>query len=267
MRRILVFLIALFFCSNVAVYGQSAYKLVRAAKRVKFKQAPLGTINRHLQAPLKSANLAKEVARLTNPAILEYYSLNNSVKTKQGIVTVPEIHIVTEFPTPILNNPSTLWGSYRYLRVLTSLSREKGAVNPRYADKWKHIFTVTSYNGVHHIVNKSTLKEIYYQMKNKAARKGEAFTVRLDDMQREAPASLHPFHGNPEYSVLFHNLNRQMALYEKGGIRAILTDYFNGLRELHARFPKEAPAVPEEVINNTLLEAKLWAETFQLKWK
>ena len=267
MKKILVLLVVLLLGSQSVVFGQSAYQLVRIAKRAKFKPVSAGKINGHMQAPLASASLAQYVSRLHNPTSIRSYTQNRIVSSKFGPVTVPEIHIEISFPAPILRSPSTLWGSYHYLRVLTSLSRERGAVHPQYKQQWKNIFYVGGYNGVHHIVNKSTLKAIYSEMKRKAIAKGEPWTIQLDELQRNAPGSLHPFHGRPEFSVLFHNIDRQLSLYREGGIQAIVTDYFDALEVFHNMYPNQAPFIPKSVRKNTLLEAKLWSETFHLKWK
>ena len=267
MKKILVFLIAVLFCASPTVYAQSAYQLFRTATRINFKAVPYGTISRHLQAPAASQRLASRVAKLTNPSTFSTYFQNRIFKTKAGVVLQPEIHLLTRFEAPVLVHPSSLWGSYHYLRVLTKLSQRPGAVHPNYASEWKHIYQVTSYNGVHHIVNQTTLKSLYHSMRNKAKERKESFYIRLDEMMREAPASLHPYHGNPEYMKVFHNSAHQLELYRKGGIRAVVVDYFMQLKKFHKENPTKAPAIPQEVINNTLLEAKLWAETFHLKWK
>lgn len=86
-------------------------------------------------------------------------------------------------------------------------------------------------------------------------------------MQNDAPGIIHPFHGNPEYQVMFHNINRQLALYDEGGVRAIILDYFNNMQELHRLYPREAPVIYQEMVDNTLKEAQLWAETYRLRWK
>ncbi|OUO56606.1 hypothetical protein [Candidatus Avelusimicrobium gallicola] len=267
MKKILVLLVVLLLESQSVVFGQSAYQLVRVAKRAKFKPVSTGKITGHVQAPLASASLAQYISSLRKPTSLRTYTQNRTFANKLGTVTVPEIHIELSFPAPILRSPSTLWGSYHYLRVLTSLSRERGAVHPKYIPLWKSIFYVGGYNGVHHIVNKSTLKEIYATMKREAMEKGQPWTIRLDELQRNAPGSLHPFHGRPEFSVLFHNIDRQLALYQQGGIRAIIIDYFDALDAFHKMYPNEAPFIPPHVRQNTLLEAKLWSETFHLKWE
>ena len=266
MKKILVLLLAV-VCGSSSVYAQSAYQLFRTATRINFKAVPYGTISRHLQAPAASQRLASRVAKLTNPSTFSTYFQNRIFKTKAGVVLQPEIHLLTRFEAPVLVHPSSLWGSYHYLRVLTKLSQRPGAVHPKYASEWKHIYQVTSYNGVHHIVNQRTLKSLYHSMRNKAKERKESFYIRLDEMMREAPASLHPFHGNPEYKTFFHNPERQMQLYEEGGIRAIVVDYFISLHRFHTKHPNTAPFIPTDVRKNTLLEAKLWAETFHLKWK
>ena len=234
----------------------------------KGSQGPyIARVTRYINAPLSSKQQAEDLVASMNPDNLSSFEGSRVIKTAKGEIVIPEIRIVAEFPVPILSNPASMWGSYRYLRKLTALSRQSGTVNPRYAQKWKRIFDVASYNGVHHIINKSTLKTIYYDMKSAAAKKGERLNISLNDMQNDAPASLHPYHGNPEFSVLFHNLNRQRALYEDGGVRAVLEDYFYGLKELHRTFPREAPFVPDDVIRNTMKEARLWAETYHLRWE
>lgn len=267
MRQILVFLISSFLLSPLPLFGQSAYQLLQSTAKRRFHVVAPSVINRHLKAPIKSASLAKQVARLSHPSSINIFTEEQRVYTSQGTRLVPEIHIITEFHSPVLRSPSTLWGSYRYLRVLTALSRDKKYIHPANVEQWKDVFVVNKYCGVHHIVNKNTLKEIYRAAKAQAALNKQDYGVSLDEMQREAPASLHPFHGNKKYSKIFHNTTRQLELYQQGGVRAILVDYFQSLRALHQNHPNEAPAVPREVINNTLLEGKLWAETFHLRWK
>ena len=266
MKKILVLLLAV-VCGSSSVYAQSAYQLLRTATRINFKAVPYGTISRHLQAPAASQRLASRVAKLTNPSTFSTYFQNRIFKTKAGVVLRPEIHLLTRFEAPVLYHPSSLWGSYRYLRVLTKLSQRPGAVHPKYASEWKHIYQVTSYNGVHHIVNQRTLKSLYHSMRNKAKERKEPFYIRLDEMMREAPASLHPYHGDPKYQEFFHNSARQLELYRKGGVRAIVTDYFVQLNKFHKADSQRVPAISQEIVNNTLLEARLWAETFHLRWK
>ncbi len=265
MKKILVLLLAVCF-SNPVVYAQSGYQVLKGAP--KFLQKHGAIIARRMRAPVDSEQLAERVARLTLPTVFTKYRQSTLFKRQgKALFLQPEIFIQTEFKIPVFTHPSLLWGSYQYLRVLTKVAQTPGAVKSKYVKEWKTLRQVTSYNGVHHIVNQRTLRNIYTQMKHRAKESGVPFTVRLHELLNGAPASLHPYHGNPKYKNVFHNLERQEYLYQKGGVQAIVTDYFKQLNKFHRANPKEAPKIPTEVIANTLLEAKLWAETFHLKWK
>ena len=102
-------------------------------------------------------------------------------------------------------------------------------------------------------------------MKNRARASGRKFTIRLDEMQNTAPAVFHVFHGNPNYTHIFHNPVQQITSYKIGGIRKVVIDYFeqinvinitNGMKPIH-----------KSVIDGTLKEAELWSKTFHLRWK
>lgn len=269
MKKLLVLLITLLL-SNTAVFSQNAYRVLRSAGNRVGKVANVGNtrITRHITAPASSANLAKKVVQTYSPNYTNVYFRNTTFRNKYWpATTIPQVVISTEFKTPILRNPSTLWGNYRYLKELVRLSQERGAVAKGYEKKWRNIRDVSTYRGVHHIVNKSTLKEIYTRKKIKSQNNHKPYPVSLGEMQNDAPGIIHPFHGNPEYQVMFHNINRQLALYDEGGVRAIILDYFNNMQELHRLYPREAPVIYQEMVDNTLKEAQLWAETYRLRWK
>jgi len=167
MKKLLVLLITLLL-SNTAVFSQNAYRVLRSAGNRVGKVANVGNtrITRHITAPASSANLAKKVVQTYSPNYTNVYFRNTTFRNKYWpATTVPQVVISTEFKTPILRNPSTLWGSYRYLKELVRLSQERGAVAKGYEKKWRNIRDVATYRGVHHIVNKSTLKEIYTRKK------------------------------------------------------------------------------------------------------
>ena len=87
----------------------------------------------------------------------------------------------------------------------------------------------------------------------------------LHEIQNNAPAVFHSLHGNPVYKDIFHNREKQFKLYQKGGVKLVLDDFFKNVhiisREENVRF------FSKEVIRNTYLEAHLWCETFNLKWE
>lgn len=262
MRRYFALLLLFFFAHGI-VFGQNAYQVLRAAKQIKYK----ALVTRHLRAPVTSQQLAVKVAALTRPITTSHYYQQQVINRKGATTVIPQIHIVTEFRAPLLKDPTTLWGSYQYLKAIAALAREEGMIVPKYINKWKKIYSVSHYRGAHHIVNKSTLKEIYWMMKRQATQEGVPFTVNLADMQKNAPGAFHPFHGNPEHAVVFHNLNKQLLLYKQGGVKAILKDYFTQMENLHKRYPNDAPPVCHDVVKNTILETKLWCETFHLRWE
>lgn len=269
MKKLLVILITLVL-SNTAVFSQNAYKVLRSAPtRVgKIETLAVPRFTRHITVPANQAKLATKVAQLysANPAKGYFRSTTFSNKHWPN-TTVKQFVISTAFKAPILREPSTLWGSYRYLKELVRLSQEPGAVAKGYERKWRKIRDVATYRGVHHIVNKSTLKEIYTRKKIKSQNNHKPYPVKLGEMQNDAPGIIHPFHGNPEYAPMFHNINHQLALYDEGGVRAIILDYFNNMQELHKLYPNEAPVIYQEMVDNTLKEAELWAATYRLRWK
>ena len=162
MKKLLVLLFALLL-SNTAVFSQNAYKVLRSAPNRVGKIATLSTprITRHLTAPKSSAKLAQQVVALNAPKYTNVYFRNTTFKNKYWpATTVPQVVISTEFKVPLLREPSTLWGSYRYLKELVRLSQEPGAVAKGYERKWRKIRDVATYRGVHHIVNTISFKEI-----------------------------------------------------------------------------------------------------------
>lgn len=266
-RKVLLLAAVLLF-GGLSCYAQSAYQVLKAARTVKYKIEPAGVISRNIKAPITSAPLAKRIIQVHNPAALRVFSDYQVIQNKKDKIYLPRINIVAEYPVPVLKDPSTLWGSYRYLRVLTSLYRENpSAIDPAFQDKWKLIHDVTSYRGVHHIVNKTTLKQIHERMRKEAAANNEMYVVRLSQMQNDAPGSLHPFHGKEKFGYIFHNSQRQLELYEQGGVKLILMEYFKALRQLAKDYPDQAPKISFPVVKNTFMEAQLWCETYELRWE
>ena len=206
---------------------------------------------RSITTQVANAALTKEILRtqqvITKPI---YTNVNRKVCT-------PEIRITYKFLTPKLTYPERLYGGYNYLKLLSRLSRNK-LIDKNFLHIWKNINKTQTYNGVHHIVNKSTLQEIYLR----ANLKGR---VRLDEMQNNAPAVFHSLHGNPAYKDIFHNRDKQVETYFKYGMKAVIDDFFN---EVSIASRKEGVRFfSKEVIENTYKEAHLWCNTFNCKWE
>lgn len=256
--RILVLLFLLLVLPTVT-YSQSAFKLLKIIG--KSKSHRVVSVCRTTKVPIKHATLAKNVVMQTNPYMLRV----SRVSGYYDVHCIPELQIVTEFSAPILKKPETIYGGYNYLKMLASVSKETGVVSKSFIPIWKNINKTQGYNGVHHIVNKSTIKVLHSEMKNRARASGRKFTIRLDEMQNTAPAVFHVFHGNPNYTHIFHNSVQQVTSYKIGGIRKVVLDYFeqinvinitNGMKPIH-----------KSVIDGTLKEAELWSKTFHLRWK
>lgn len=269
MKKLLVLFVTLIL-SSTPVFSQNAYQVIRSSGKRVGKVLNRGTlrVNRHIIAPASSAKLAQKVAGFYAPHTTKVNFRNQTFKGKYWAkITVPQVVISIEFKAPILREPTALWGSYRFLKEVVRLSQEPGAVAKGYEKKWRHVRDTDSYRGVHHIVNQSTLKTIYTRKRIKAQNNHKPYPIQLGNMQKDAPGIIHPFHGNPKYERTFHDMNRQLRLYQQGGVRAIILDYFNAMQELHKQYPKEAPLISQEMLNNTLKEAQLWAETYHLRWK
>lgn len=244
MRHIILGLLLLF---PLSVFSQSAYNVVRAAKN-SFKPS---IICRSITTQASNVGLAKAVVQnsrlLTNPS---YIYLNRKV-------CIPEVRITYQFATAPLTYPERLYGGYNYLKIISRLSRNK-LIDKNFLHIWKNINRTQTYNGVHHIVNKSTLQEIHLR----ANLKGK---VRLDEMQNNAPAVFHSLHGNPLYKDIFHNRDKQVELYFNYGMKAVIDDFFHNVRIVSRK--EGVRFFSKEVIENTYKEAHLWCNTFNCKWE
>ena len=273
MKKLLVLLVALFFAPS-AVFAQSAYQVVGNLSRLTKSVGRLpkgkyaGVVRRTSYVPVNDFVYGRFVANARNPLSMSVRQMDRMVQAKNGMyVNIPTIVIETEFAVPVFHNPYELYGSYRMLRMMTSLAKQPGAIAKGYHQAWQKIKASQGYNGVHHIVNKSTLADIHGMMKKEARQQGKPFTVSLKDMQGDAPGSLHPFHGNPAFTDFFHNKARQLELYERGGVELIITDYFYQLNLMNKQFPQVAPKVPRSVRTGTLREARQWVHTYGLRWR
>lgn len=259
MKKLIIILIAIYTASSCL--AQSAYKLITAGK----SQA---TIIRSLRTTTNNLKLANSVSLARNPVTLESFNKVKTYSTKGGLIEVNEVELVSTFVAPKLTNPTNLWGSYRYLRTITKLSRlDISNISDKYRVFWRNINKTQSYNGVHHIVSKNTISVIYDKMKEDAIKNGEPFTINLDVMQAEAPALLHPFHGNPDYDGYFHDIAKQLYLYEHYGMKGIVMEYFMNMQLLHWDNKDLAPFISADVVNGTLQETELWCKTFGLVWE
>ncbi len=261
MRRKLLFLLACFVLTGSA-FAQNTFSVITKAVK------PSGTkpivIQRNLTCPHSQLSLARHVCVDVNHGkILSVHSQNLRVRD----IVIPQYHIKAKIAVGRLNRPENLHGGYNYLRTLAKQARELGTIEPCYAQIWKKIADSRTYNGAHHIVNKSTLKEIHKDMKQKAEERGLPFPISLTEMQNNAPAVFHRLHGTPEYKHIFHNNERQVGLYYTGGMKMVIEDFFYQLKELGFRQHSRELQIPPAVQEATLAEAELWCKMFHLRWE
>lgn len=251
-RLLLLAILCLFSCS---VFGQNAFRILQKARNAQRVNAAV--VERTLYAPRNLVPLAREATWMRYPK----RNLNPQRISKDQVAFVSKISV------PRLSNPNKLYGGYNYLRLIAKIAKDPNAVEPAYARMWSHIHRAGSYQGAHHIVNKSTLKVIFDDMKAKARRAGRPFQINLEEMQHNAPGIFHPLHGHKDYQYIFHNSQRQLQIYYDAGIKAVLDDFFENLHQISEKSDGAIANVPDFVIEGTYIEAELWCKTFHLRWE
>ena len=150
--------------------------------------------------------------------------------------------IITATMHQPLQRPTALVGTNNFLKkVETVFKRNPG---------WEGISKRRGYNGAHHIVTKNVIRNI-------ARNRSEVFA--------NAPSIFHPLHDDPRYMNIFHDQARQLALYKDGGIKAIVVDFFTRVNGVNREFG--IAEYTQEQIEQTLLEAELWAKHWGIRWE
>lgn len=262
MRKLqLVLVLALLSCS---AFGQSAFSVVRAPTALRTSFQPI-VISRSLLLPKSQIPLAVRACTLRSPCVV---SNPQKVSVHINAATISRIHMEALFAIPRLNRPENIYGGYNYLRTMTKLSyRSSDNIENIYQNAWQKINLTRGYNGAHHIVNKSTLEQIHQNMKAKARERGEVFTINLSEMQNNAPAIFHRLHGDPEFTSVFHNKERQLKIYYTSGMKAVIDDFFEQVNLIAWESEGLVPQIPLKVIDGTYVEAELWCKTFNLRWE
>jgi len=168
----------------------------------------------------KGRKLRVERKIVTN---VRYHNLARKVLNSQTLtVTRPEP----------LRNPSRVVGPNSYLKGISR--RFKGQ------NGWGSINKANGYNGAHHIVTRFVIRELG----------GNSECVN------NAPSVFHPLHNDLRYTNWFHNHQKQLELYQEGGISSIMTDFFDNVGKDFTDVEKE----------QLMLEAELWAKHWGFKW-
>lgn len=153
-----------------------------------------------------------------------------------------------------LKSPTTIYGPYNYVRAISTVAKNRDLVNPRYLSAWKYINQSTGYNGVHHIVTKAVIERIHADLKASGKK------VSLSDMQKNAPSLFHPFHGNPAYQDVFHNIDEQYTIYKEHGMRALMVHQLELINDINIKIGLEP--FPDWYIDGILKETQLWCKHF-----
>lgn len=249
MKNLLLIIILL--CST-PLFSQNCFRLVKYSKNLIKPSKSLLTIQRITiveENQLKNIVQALEVkSRYKNTKEMSIEYMTDTKNIPVGFIDSR----IEQFAC----NPTKTYGTYNYLRVCSKNLN---------IDEWKKVKKSIGYNGIHHIINTSTIKQLY----NKSLLSYENKTINLypflEDMIQNAPAMIHPYHNIPEYTKIFHNSDIQLSLYDKSGIKAILDDYFNKIKMLNKQAGFEE--LDENMINGIYLESKLWSDYYGLKWK
>lgn len=257
MRKLLL-LLACFIVSGGS-FAQNTFSIVAKTAR---GSRPI-VLQRTLTLPRSQVSFAQKILDAQKGKILNFQK--QTLRT--GSIEIPQYYIEAQISLARLNRPENIHGGYNYLRTMSKLAREPELIEPAHIRNWQEVTNSYTYNGAHHIVNKSSLKEIYKDMRQKAAEKGLPFPINLTEMQNNAPAVFHRLHGHPDYTYIFHNSGRQVGLYYTGGIKMVIEDFFMQLETLATQTQHPELLVPAEVQKATFIEAELWCKMFHLRWE
>ena len=152
-----------------------------------------------------------------------------------------------------LKNPMTIYGPYNYMRKISSIANFDYNL-----EQWRNINNTTGYNGVHHLIMKSTIKMIYQDLKKTNPR------VSLIELENNCPSIFHPMHGNPRFKHIFHNPEQQYEQYKKFGMKITILSRLNEIDLVNQLIGQ--PHLSKEYIEGILKEAELWSKHNGLKW-
>lgn len=195
---------------STTVYSQNIFRFKAKGHRVKVERTIV----------TNQANLARRILRTTN------------LTTQQRLRATyyqPRVH------------PTRITGPNNYLKGLS-----RRFTGPQ----WERIGQSGGYNGAHHIVTKSVIKQI---------------SLKDGEIVANAPSVFHPLHNNQNFEYMFHDHERQLKIYEQSGIRGVVIDFFERANAVSGRLG--IPVYNDDVIHQALLEAELWAKHWNLKWE
>lgn len=244
MKKILLILLTLI---STNIYSQS---IVGIARNVRFKPV---VIRRTIRVPIARTHEAIYVGRAHQSAFRHtHFTFTNT--SSLSVVTIER-----ELKRHTLESPQHLFGTYNHLKALSKISKDRALIMKRYENEWKKINQTQGYNGVHHIINKYSLKLIHERLKK------QGIKFNLEEAQRNAPAIFHPLHGDPKYQHIFHNPLEQYELYFQYGMKSIIISKLYEINQLNIE--RGLPELPQEYIDGLLKETELWTRYHGLMWE
>lgn len=206
-----ILLLTIFLVGNT-VFSQSVFRFKGKGRRTRVER----TIR------TKRTDLARKVLR----------RLDRQQKMQNALRAIYEVHSA--------QHPTRIVGPNNYLKGLS-----RRVTGPQ----WSRIGKSGGYNGAHHIVTKSVIKQLG----------GSTECIN------NAPSVFHPLHNTKSFENMFHDHERQLQIYEQSGIKGIIIDFFERANAVSGRLG--IPLYNDDVIHQALLEAELWAKHWNLKWE
>ena len=239
-KYILLFILCFLYINT---FSQSVYKVIQGYNLIKPSakiQETITVSQSLLNVTLQRAYFQTQYRESTNIKIsyLENVSRNAVVKVD-----------IEQFKC----EPTELYGSYNYLKTCYSLMNLRTL---------KKIRKTSGYNGVHHIINQSTIRVIYekYIKTNDELKE----IPNLQEILENTPAIFHPLHNNKAYIDTFHNSEKQLIIYEEYGVEGIIMNFFYELIDINKT--NHISEIDQEIVTATLMQAYIWAKTYGLKW-
>ncbi len=234
------------------LFSQNLFRLIRPVARKSFSVRTMpATIQRVTVVETRNIERAVRVATLQSMRRHQLELHQTAMKSYPNI----DVSYMVQDINQLKCRPEHIYGGYNYLKV---------CINAMKGKEWEDITKNNSYNGVHHIITVQTLKVLHKESLLAYEEGKISLFPFFNEMVANAPGLFHQLHNNPAYRSIFHNSKVQLELYDTGGIKAILDDFFSNIRKIH--IDNQIEPIPEDVINGTYLEAELWSEHFGLDW-
>ena len=243
MRNILCLILIL--SSNV--YCQSVYRILKPKSLQQINIKRITIVDKaKIESTIRAITYQSALRRQLNASQQNIFDVNNN-----------EMIFIEQTIEQTICDPTQIYGGYNYLRLCSQ--------NMKSDKQWKNINKSNSFNGVHHIINTSTLKELYKIALSNYNSKIITNFPFFEEFIKNTPAIFHELHNDKETTLLFHNKDLQLKIYNENGIKGILDNFFETIDTLN--YHKNLQLIESNVIVGTYLEAKLWSDYYGLKWE